>query len=92
MIKLTPTSLQLLASWIALRGRFRLFFEDPHGHRTPAELTVEPVPGTGVRFTLRAADSFNSCTLSSSTSGKPLRDRAEQWLTDCANGRLERAA
>lgn len=92
MIKLTPTSTELLGSWIALSGTFRLFFEGPTGIRTPAELTIEQQLGAQVRLILRVGDSVNSCVLQAEPGRQALRRAAQRWLEDCANGQLEAAA
>lgn len=95
MIQITTLTLRLLPSLLRLNGTFDVRLahsadSNPDLTRQTGRLTVEQAPGS-VRLQLDLYGQRHSQTLT----GLPLSERValtRDWIHDCANGRLERAA
>ncbi|WP_341707762.1 hypothetical protein [Halopseudomonas sp.] len=91
MNRLTVNSQSLLVHQIKSRGSFLVVLQQPNGERVRAKLETQH-DGQRINLTLRACGTVNSTTLPLVQADKTLKYRAQRWIEDCANGRLERAA
>lgn len=91
MIRLTAVSQQLLAHQLKSPGSFVTVLQRHTGERIRAALTTER-QGERISLTLRAHGTVNSTSLPAKQAETTLKRRAQRWIEDCANGRLERAA
>ena len=94
MIRLTALSQTLLPTQMRLNSCFKVHLvrENFDGSTEPMHATLclgqEP---KHVQFNLRACGEYHTLTLDRAPADQ-MADQVTNWIEDCANGRLERAA